>query len=178
MAYTIYSSVLSGLDASPQVRPDAGAGAPARLNAQVGTVLVPTATATTSTAAAVRIPSNAMVKSVMLALDAAAATFDVDIGLYYSDGQNDGTSVINQGTVISATLFASAFVAGSVVEWQEVAFQAATFLPSMTSEPIWKAAGLASDPGGMFDVVLTIVTGATSGAANASVKVEYDGYGA
>ncbi len=175
MAYTIYSSVLTGLDAVPLVRPSAGAGASGRVKTQVGTVAIPTASAIGATAAAVRIPSNAMVKSVMLALDAAVTTLDLDVGLYFSDSPNDGTPVLDQGTVINATTFATGLAAAGIVEWQEIAFAGGAFKPSGVGYPIWQNAGYTQDTGGYYDIVLTVVTAATSGAANVTVKVEFDG---
>jgi hypothetical protein len=89
-----------------------------------------------------QVPSTAVVKDVKLSISA-ITTCAGDIGLYRPT-QSDGTA----GTVISAAFLAK------------------------REQPIWQAAGLTSDPGGLLDVVVTL-TAAAGSAGNISADVEY-----
>lgn len=175
------SAAITNLDATPPVRPSAGReGGVDRLYTVVGKAGPTTDAATTGgILRMVRIPSNACVKSIMYAQDADTTTASFDCGLYFSDAA-DGTSVSNQGLVSDADCFATAVDTHAVHSWTEIAFEATTYKPSDTLNPIWQLSSLVdgagnamtTDPGGFFDIVL--VNKATiSGAATLLLKVEY-----
>jgi hypothetical protein len=173
----LLSTGITNLNASPRVRNTSGKpGGPGRL--VIVTDTLPAMT-TGDTAGGImrviRIPSNCIVKKVAWAADATVTTVDCDVGLYYSN-TNDGTGAANvaaAATPIDADFFASAVDMKTIsTAWQEITFESGVYLPSKAGQPIWQAVGLASDPGGFFDVTFTN-TSTTSGAPVLSCKVEY-----
>jgi|SRR6267154_1489896 len=156
------SATITNLDAQPQVRASAGAGAPSRVIRQYGTASLAINTATTNLTRLVRIPSNAIIQCVKVILDANPSTsLAGSLGLWYSDSVNetDGTSLINAGnlTAISSAFFMPATV---ISTWAAVAAATVTnasapvdvtfansagaytdgqYIPSQAYLPIWQA---------------------------------------
>ncbi len=166
------STAITSLDAAPPVRTTSGRGAQGRLEHIDGVITVTDGDLATSTYAMVRIPSNAVVKDLKIAVDTTVTTLTCDIGLSYSTG-NDGTPIALQGTVLDADFFASGVdlktkTSGPVSQMNE----SATYTAAKRLQPIWQAAGLTSDPKGYFDVVLTN-TATNSGAAVIYCCVEF-----
>lgn len=158
------STPITNLDASPPVRSNVGAGAVGRLERVSGYITVTDTKTAGSTYQMVRIPSNCYVKDVRVSVDVTVTTLTCDIGLYYSTGV-DGTQPSLRGTEVDADFFASAVdlktkTSGPVSQMNE----SATYTAAKRQQPIWQAAGLTSDPGGFFDIVLTN-TATNSGAA-------------
>lgn len=101
------SNIITNLDATPIVRARAGRGAPGRLLRQSATI-TPTASQAVSVLNRMcRVPSNAVINRVSILLDAAATTLTGNVGVWYSDDVDDGTSGINAGnlTAISCAFF-------------------------------------------------------------------------
>jgi hypothetical protein len=172
----LLSPAITNLNANPAVRTSAGFGGAGVLRSIVGS----TAALTTGATAGgilrmVRLPSNAMVQAVFWAVTASVTTFDADVGVYYSNA-NDGTSATNVAaadTAIDADRFASAVDMKTIqTGWTQITFEAGTFLPAMTLQPLWQASGLSSDPGGFLDICFTN-TSTTSGAPVPWCKVDY-----
>lgn len=167
------SAAITALDATPPRRPTAGAeGGTTQLFDVVGIVGPTTHGATTGgVLRAVRVPSNAILRSIQLAQVAATTTASFDVGAYYSTG-NDGTTAANSGAVIDADYFATAVNTAALITWTEVMFEATTVTIDKTVVPLWSALGLSSDPGGYIDIVL--VNKATiDGAATLAVRVQF-----
>lgn len=105
-AENLKSASITNLDASPIVPNTRGSGATASKYTIEDTV-APTASglgSTTSTYRICRIPSNAKVKSVALAVSTgldtnASPTLVFDLNLAFSDSTVDGTQAIYQGTI-------------------------------------------------------------------------------
>lgn len=176
------SSHITQLDTSFATRDpqSAGAGPSARCVTVCGTITPVAADAAGSTYQMVRIPTNAIVKYVGLASQAQGAG-KVQIGVYYSDATDDGTPVANQGLVVPTTgvdFFASDVDLASAIGQTDETFQhqatAGAYNPSLINKRLWDALGLTSDPGGFFDIVLTVHTTAiTTGTGFVSLQVEY-----
>lgn len=175
------STAITNLDATPPVRPTAGQeGGRSVAYTVIGKAGPTTDGATTGgILRIVRVPSNAIIQSIMYAQEAATTTASFDCGLYFSDA-NDGTAAANQGLVSDADCFATAVDTHLTVSWTEIAFEAGTYKASDAVKPIWQLSSLVdgagnamtSDPGGFFDIVL--VNKATiSGAATLLLKVDY-----
>lgn len=101
------STVITNLDASPFVRPAAGQGGKTRLVTAWGTAVITATQATTVATRLVRIPTNAIVKSVEIGIDLSGGTVTTAtgaIGLLWSDNTNnlDGTSAANAGSLTPA----------------------------------------------------------------------------
>lgn len=148
------STVITNLDASPQVRASAGQGAPGRLMAAWGTAGITATQATTVATRLVRIPSNAIVKSVQVCIELAggtATTVTGNMGLLFSDNSNnlDGTPQGNQGslTPFSSACFMYQKALAAVLTLTDVTFHNAAgnsctdgfYVPSAAGAPIWQA---------------------------------------
>lgn len=163
------SASITNLDTIPVVPNTTGEGGPG-YERNVSDASTPTAAnlVANSTYQMVRVPSNAKIKRGQLVADAAldtngVPTLAVNIGLNYSDSTVDGTAQANQGGVINASLFAAAVSFGRATSLSIDAIQGFSVLKR--NQPLWQAAGLTSDPGGFFDVVVTISTGAATGVS-------------
>jgi len=173
------SAPITNLDATPFIQNTAGVGAVGEYNEISATITPLAADATGSTYQMVRVPSNAIVKSVRFASQAqGAGTFD--ISAYYSDSTSDGTAAANQGVVVpttGATFFADAIVCASAVALFEAlgyGGASAGWDPSMINSKLWAALGLTADPGGYFDIVAVCTdTAVTTGTGKVCVSVGY-----
>lgn len=177
---TVKSASITGLDAltAPYIvaPATAGEGARARLNHINDYVTVPAAAGTGTIFRFIRVPSTIKLKSVIFESEAMGAG-KFQIGLYYSDSAFDGTTVANQGLLVSGcvALFASDVDCSSAVARAGYTNANANAYPvAMRNSPLWKAAGLATDPGGYFDICTTVhTTAVTTGAANQSIEAEF-----
>lgn len=160
---------ITNADASPVVATNTGAGANG-YDKEINDFVTPTAAGladTTSRYQMVRLPSNAKLKSLKLTSDAALDTngtplLSLDVGLYYSDSTTDGSPQALLGTAISVNLFAAILVFTTV--FQEVN-ALKSFAVAKRNQPLWQAAGLASDPGGFFDIVVAVHAGAATASS-------------
>lgn len=165
---TLKGLQITGLDANPAVGYTAGEGAPGMNRSVDGYVTTLSADSTSSTYKMVRLPSNAKVKSVKLN-SAVASAGAADINIVYSDSTVDGTSVSNQGTIpqMSAAnnkLFGAAQSLVGTSQNVDVTFANATNFPYPSINiPLWSVLGLATDPGGFFDIQLNVTTQITTG---------------
>lgn len=155
------------------VRNSTGEGAEGQLRHVNDSCLVSAAAAAGSTYRIVRFPTNAKVKNVIFEAEAMGAG-KFDLGVYYSDSTVDGTTVANQGAVISINFFATDIDCASAVARGGDVNQSTNYPISKRNQPMWKALGLSVDPGGMFDLVATVhTTAVTTGAARIGGELEY-----
>ena len=114
------------------------------------------------------IPSNAVVKQVLLSCDSLGTAGAVDIGIYQTTD--------NGGAVVDADFFASAQVLTSALANLDVTFEAnganASYDKAMVEKPLWQAMGLTADSKRDYDVVAT-VTAANISAGTISLQVLY-----
>lgn len=169
------STPITNLDSVPVVPNTTGEGGPGYLRSVDGFITTVAADAAGSTYRLVRLPSNAKVKSVFLESEAQAAGA-VNMSVYYSDSASDGTSPANQGLIVPTTgdqFFASDVSVASAVA-TDVTNESGNYPMSKRPLPLWSALGLASDPGGFFDIVAVVHTTAiTTGAARLGTRVTY-----
>lgn len=100
-----------------------------------------------------RLPSNCYMDAITMHCLDIGTTGTADIGLYYP------TTHANGGTVIDSDAFASAVnFHGGAVEGPHLEFEsgAANGLITNAEKRLWEAAGLTSDPGGEFDLAITL----------------------
>lgn len=167
------SSVITNLDATPIIKPSAGAGGPGRAVTTVGIAGPTTDAATTGgILRMVRVPSNCFLYNISLCQKAATTTASFDMGLYYSDSTTDGTTPANQAAVINDQLFGTAIDTHLLINWTSNTFEAGTYTPDKALQPLWQAAGLSTDPGGFFDITLTNKA-TISGAATMALMATY-----
>ena len=167
------SAAITALDATPPRRPTAGQEGGGSVLFDVVGVVGPTTNGATTGGVlrAVRVPSNAVIRDILVAQKAATTTATFHIGAYYSTG-NDGTTAANSGLVIDADYFATGFNSAAVITWTTVMFEATTVDVTDTVVPLWSALGLTEDPGGYIDITLTN-TATIDGAATLAVRVQY-----
>lgn len=166
------SGAITNLDASPMVFNTAGIGGRARTNLIDGSVTATTGKTAGATYQMVRVRSNAIVKHLRMKLDAGVTTFAGDVGCYYSTGANDGTLPANSGAAVNSTSGSQLFGAAVDLHTQTTSTDLCNSLTAAKlDQELWAACGLATDPGGFFDIVITI-TSTTSGAPVIYCEVE------
>lgn len=179
VADALKSASITNLDADPIVRNTSGVGAGGRLVKQSDSV-TPSAAGLVDTSSKykmVRVPTNIYLQHVNIYADAAldtgagSAALVVDVGVYYSDGTKDGTPAVLQGTAVSATALVSSYALKG--NTSAIAAEAGTLTAAKRQQPLWQAAGLSSDPGGQFDIVLAVHTAANT-ASSKPVVVEIE----
>lgn len=122
----------------------------------------------TSTYRFVRLPTNCIVRAILVYNDAITGGTSYDFGIYYTaDSAKAGVVVPN-----CAALFGSAIDLSSAHASTgplDVTYEAtATNIDVTADKELWDLAGLTSDPGGYFDVV---ATANTVGSAAGSIRV-------
>lgn len=124
-----------------------------------GLVTTAAAAATSDTMNFCSIPSNAVMTDLWVANTALGGSGAINLGLYRQDG-----------TAISATFFASARSTVSAAS-ANVLHANTTLLPKL-DQPLWKMAGLTSDPGEQFLIQAVVSTGGAS-AGTIYVNAQY-----
>lgn len=159
MVTTTKSTSVTNADATPVVANTEGEGAKTRLkqvNDYATAIVSDGQAANLQIIKLVRIASTAKVKAVR-AEAAALSKGSFDVGLYYSASTVDGTPAAKVGTPLSTAFFASALDFSSAYAKTDCTNEntPTNYPVSARNLPIWQAVGLASDPGGNFDVALT-----------------------
>lgn len=162
------SGAVTNSDASPVVYNTSGIGGLSHLKALDGSVTGTTGVTSGSTYQMVRVRSNAIVKHLYAKLDASVTTFTGDVGFYYSTGTNDGTQVGKSGKVGTGQEFGAAVAFASQTTFIDLAQNVTA---AKLDKEAWDLAGLASDPGGFFDIVIT-TTATNSGAPVAYMEAQ------
>lgn len=170
---TTKSTSITNRDATPQVQNTAGKGASYEDRKLDDYVSIAATDSSTSKYLMVRIPSTAVVKAVTLENTAAGGSCAADCGLFYADDARDIAPGKTAGAAVDADFFATAVSLVSASSGKvDITNESGTYTLDKRDQPIWQAAGLSSDPGGKFDVVLTLTADAAS-AAKARVAVSY-----
>lgn len=170
------STSITDLDGYPStsngapLRHIAGSGANGRLSEISDSITYTTGVTAPSTYKVIRLKSTCILKKLEWWSEGSGTTFTVNVGLYYSDSPVDGTKVANQGTALAATLFASALDAHAAAAPADLVYSSLT--GDKINQPLWQAAGLSSDPGGCFDVVL-VTTATNSGSETVHVRATF-----
>lgn len=134
-----------------------------RLKESVGFVAAANGDSIGSTYRLARVHSSVRISSVLLSCTA-ITTGAADIGIYETAG--------NGGAVVNQTLFASAQSLAAVLSNSDVVRESGTITPDKIEQPLWQLLGKASDPGRLYDVVLTL-TAATTGAGTVALAVRF-----
>lgn len=168
---------ITNSDASPRVATTSGYGAPTHFKIADGFVTPAAADAAGTKYLMVRLPSDAVVKSVAIASEAQGAG-KVDCGVYYADSLIDlaPSNAANLGLVVSgqSQLFASDVDLAAKVQPTDITFESGNYTFDKWVQPLWQAAGLTIDPGGKFDVVLAVhTTDITTGTGKLYLRVGY-----
>lgn len=171
--YNLKSTIITNRDATPKVLSDpylAGS-----VNAVEGYVQTNgAADGVGSTYRLLQIPSNARVEAVKIQADALATGCTLSVGVWYPTyipvGAGLAASVAS--TVINTALFASAMAASNATASTDITNQSTNNSIVNQELPLWKAAGLASDPGIDLDIVV-YVAGAVAAQGYIGLKAAY-----
>ncbi|QDP67284.1 MAG: hypothetical protein Unbinned4614contig1000_1 [Prokaryotic dsDNA virus sp.] len=160
------SNLITNLDSVPSVMNDVGKSG-GRVRIQTDNFEINTATLTTAgdIARLCRIPTNARILSFVVWNDALDAADELvcDLGVYLT---NSDTAISADATacIVDGTTVLQAAVVGAGTEFMGTV--AADLLN--IGKPIWEQAGYSSDPGGLFDICLTISTDCETDVAGAT----------
>lgn len=166
----VKSTPVTNLDATPQVQNTAGEGGPAHLNQVDGYLTVPAAASVGSTLRFARVPSNSKIKTLTFEGEAQGAG-KIDIGVFYPSSVAHPDLVAN---AIDADYFATALDLAAAVTPTDVTNESGTYTVDKRTLPLWQAVGLASDPGGYFDIAGSVITTAvTTGTGKAYLRVTF-----
>lgn len=168
---TVKSQAITDQDASPRVAPQAGQGAGYRVKEIDAFASVANGDSIGSKYILFRVPSNVRVKDLKLSTTA-ITTCAGDIGLYKASRVEDVGAGSVAGEVIDADFFASAQSLATALSDANVIDESGVYLTTLRDNPLWEAAGLASDPGGKFDIVITL-TAAAASAGTVYAKMGY-----
>lgn len=143
------STAITNATATPRVLNTTGL-AGGRLHRSIGFVNIANGDSATSIYRVARLPSSCYVDSIRLTCLDIGTTANADIGLYYP------TTHTNGGAVIDVDAFASGvnIHGGSIDVDVDYESGAAAGLITNAEKRLWERAGLSSDPGGEFDLVL------------------------
>lgn len=135
----------------------------------VGTIELANGDSIASTYRLCRVPSNARVSRVLLSCDAITSGA-ADVGVYKT--AKDGGAVVDVDFFASAQSIASALVHTDITHEADPADAGVGWGHADVEKPIWQALQLPSDPGGEFDIALTL-TAAAAAAGTVSLKVQF-----
>lgn len=170
------STNISNLNSIPVVPNTTGEYGPGFLRSVTGHVAAVTSDAIGTLYPLVRIPTNAKVKQVLLTCAALTGSSAADIDVAYSSSTQDQTNVSLQGTIVQVSaadnqLFGAGQTLASALKNNDQTF-ANTFTTDNQNNPLWSVLGLASDPGGMFDLVLKVTATINTGG-DVALEVRY-----
>lgn len=111
-----------------------------------------------------QVPTNCRVTRVLLWSDALGGSAAGDVGVYRTTA--DG------GAAVDADFFATAAAVASAVAGTDITNESTTNTLIKRGQPLWQALGVASDPGGFYDIVITL-TAATAAAGSIGLTVAY-----
>jgi hypothetical protein len=172
----VKSASITNSDASPAVANTAGEGGAAPLKSITGIATGVASSSIDATYQMVRVPSNAKIKRITLQSQSQAVGV-ADVGLYYAtDGVIGKPTALLAAAAIDQDFFATAISLVTVqVQPTDVTNNPITtaYTPDKRNMPLWQAAGLTSDPGGNFDICLTLTTAITTGTGKMVMEVAY-----
>lgn len=163
---TVKSTIIANRDASPVVLTDPNISG-GKFQEGMGRATVTNGDSIGSKYLLTQVPSNARISSLNLFCDAITGAA-ANIGVY-NPTNKDGSA----GSVVSVSLFAAAqSIATAIQNGSNVINQSTTNSLANQEKPLWQAAGLSADPGGMLDIVATLTAAATA-TGDLSIRAGY-----
>lgn len=156
---TLKSVAITDRDASPlvQVGPIVAGGV---LRSSIGSVTTGAADGIGTLYVLAQVPTNARVENISYQCAALGTSCTMNIGLQYPTGAATAGAI---GALGSLSFFASAVATATATTPTNVINQSGTNTIARQEQPLWQALGLASDPGGVFDVVGQIAAATVAG---------------
>jgi hypothetical protein len=178
---TLKSAAITSIDANPPVRSTTGKGGAGVLRVKNGFVTPTTGYLTGSNYLMVRVPSNSVVKHVLIDYNGTITTMTGDVTVFYSDetgdevGKSAGLTGVVNSLSTTAALFGTAIALGSQTAGVvvDITNESGNYPPSARNKELWDACGLTSDPGGAFDIVFMNTSTMNVSGATVNVEVQY-----
>lgn len=168
------STAITNRDATPYVINDTRIER-AVLKSGIGSVAVANGDSATSYYPLVQVPTTAMVRGVLLNTTAITSAAG-NIGVFKTTVNSAGVTTGVAANTGSNTFFASAQSLASALSRSDVTGASGTYTTDKREQPLWQAIGLASDPGGFFDIGI-VLTAASTAAGRAGLEVQYSDQG-
>ncbi|CAB4121990.1 hypothetical protein UFOVP16_36 [uncultured Caudovirales phage] len=167
------STVVTNRDAVPAVINDARLRG-GTLKSGVGSVAVGAADSATSFYPLVEVPSTAMVRAVLVTAPAGMTTLAGNIGVFKTTKNAAGVTTGVAANTSSDTIFAAAQSLATAQNRTDVTnANSNAYGTDKREQPLWQAIGLASDPGGTFDIGIAVTTANTGAAGRVGIEVQY-----
>lgn len=166
------SAVLTNRDATPPVL-NANSARGGVLKSGFGSVAVGAADSATSYYPLVEVPSNAVIRGVLVSAVAGMTTLAGNIGVFKNTKNAAGVTTGVAANTGSDTIFASAQSLATVLKRSDVTQTSTTYSTDKMEQPLWQAIGLTSDPGGTFDIGIAVTTANTGAAGRVGIEVQY-----
>lgn len=170
----VKSATITNADSNPAVANTMGEGAGAVLKEITGIATGVAASSIDATYQMVRVPSNCKIKRLFFQTQTQAAGA-ADVGLYFAtDGQGGRPLALLAAAAIDQDFFAQALsLTTTTIQDATNNPIGSANNPSKRNQPLWQAAGLTSDPGGFFDICLTVTTAITTGTGIMTLSALY-----
>jgi hypothetical protein len=166
------STAITNRDATPSVIND-GRIERASLRSSIGSVAVGAADSATSYFPLVQVPTTAMVRAVIVTAVTGMTTLAGDIGVFKTTANNGGVTTGVVANTGSGSIFAAAKSLATTQDRVDVTNTGTTYPTDKREQPLWQAIGLASDPGGFFDIGIKVTTANTGAAGRVGLEVLY-----
>ncbi len=117
-----------------------------------------------------RLPVNARVWKIELGADNLGSAAAFDVGIYDTDGTVRDVNMFASALVLDAKVYAPDEVSGSGTQ---IVYEAAITDIVHNGKALWDRAGVASNPGGEYDVSLTATTITSAVAGTIAYTIYY-----
>jgi len=174
--FNLKSTTITNRDAVPAVIND-GRLERGTLKSSAGSVTAGTTDSGGATYAAgstyvlAAVPSNAMVRNVLLS-SAALSAGVVSVGVGLPTAKSGGNPFPAAISATATALFASAQSVAAAQSKANITNQSGNYPLNKQEQPLWQAAGLTADPGGLLDIVVLVTTSLTAGGL-IGLEVQY-----
>ncbi|MDB5802681.1 MAG: hypothetical protein JWN73_3 [Betaproteobacteria bacterium] len=117
------------------------------------------------------LPSTALVRNVLLSC-AALTSGVVSVGVGLPTAKSGGAAFPAAINATATALFASAQSVATALSKSNITNQSGNYPLNKQELPLWSAAGLTADPGGLLDIVVLVTTSLTAGGL-IGLEVQY-----
>jgi len=167
----VKSAAITNADATPVVlnNPSVERGV---LREMVGSAELTSSASIASILRLARVPSNARISRILLSCDAITSAAG-DVGVYYPQTiAGVAGAVIDVDFFASAQSLAAALVHTDVTHEADPADAGVGYGHADVAKPLWEALQLTADPGGYFDIAVTLTAAATA-AGTVALKAQF-----
>jgi len=167
----VKSAAITNADATPVVlnNPSVERGV---LREMVGSAELTSSASIASILRLARVPSNARISRILLSCDAITSAAG-DVGVYYPQTiAGVAGAVIDVDFFASAQSLAAALVHTDVTHEADPADAGVGYGHADVAKPLWEALQMTADPGGYFDIAVTLTAAATA-AGTVALKAQF-----